>query len=94
MASAGPFSLHNAQLAPHNGSYDASTHGDVPSAADSSAEKPAPGSSHRVTLPGRITHRRSELGLCTEELAQRAGIDPTYLEYFERTADARLSSER
>ena len=68
-----------------------STHGDVPPAADSSAEKPAPGSSHVGDLARRITHRRRELGLSTEELARRAGIDPTYLEYFERTADARLS---
>ena len=43
-------------------------------------------------LARRIVHRRNELGISTEELAQRVGIDPTYLKYFERSADARLSA--
>ena len=43
-------------------------------------------------LARRILHRQDELGLSTDELAQRAGIDPTYLRYFERSADARLSA--
>lgn len=43
-------------------------------------------------LARRVTHRRTELGLSIEEVAQRIGIDPTYLGYFERTADARLSA--
>jgi len=43
-------------------------------------------------LARRILHRQDELGLSTEELAQRAGIDPNYLRYFEGSADARLSA--
>jgi hypothetical protein len=43
-------------------------------------------------LARRIVHRQNELGISTEELAQRAGIDPTYLNYFEKSADARLSA--
>ena len=43
-------------------------------------------------LARRVTRRRTELGLTIEELAQRAGIDPNYLGYFERNADARLSA--
>jgi hypothetical protein len=43
-------------------------------------------------LARRVLHRQGELGLSTEELAQRAGIDPTYLKYFESSADARLSA--
>ena len=72
-----------------------SSHADVPpgstDAAASRADAPAPGSSHAGDLARRITHRRRELGLTVEELARRTGIDPTYLKYFERTADARLS---
>jgi len=43
-------------------------------------------------LARRILHRQNELGISNEELARRAGIDPTYLEYFETSADARLSA--
>lgn len=43
-------------------------------------------------LARRVVHRRNELGLTTEELAKRVGVDPTYLKYFERSADARLSA--
>ena len=46
---------------------------------------------HPSDLARRITHRRAELGISVEELAERAGIDPTYMKYFERSADARLS---
>lgn len=42
-------------------------------------------------LARRVAYRRSELGMSVEELAQRAGIDPGYLRYFEESADARLS---
>lgn len=49
------------------------------------------GATHQSDLARRIAHRRSELGMTVEELAQRAGIDPTYLTYFEQSADARLS---
>ena len=42
-------------------------------------------------LARRITHRRAELGLSTEELAKRAGIDAWFLAYFEQSADTSLS---
>jgi transcriptional regulator with XRE-family HTH domain len=47
------------------------------------------------TAPGdlsrRISHRRQELGLSVEELAEQVGIDPGYLRYFEGSPQARLS---
>ena len=43
-------------------------------------------------LARRVARRRTELGLTIEEVAQRAGVDPSYLRYFERNADARLSA--
>jgi transcriptional regulator with XRE-family HTH domain len=46
----------------------------------------APGDLSRRTL-----HRRQELGLSVEELAEQAGIDPGYLRYFEGSSQARLS---
>jgi len=58
---------------------------------DSGAESSVAGSSNPSDLARRVAHRQRELGVTTEELAQRAGIDPTYLKYFERSADARLS---
>jgi hypothetical protein len=42
-------------------------------------------------LARRVTHRRTELGLSTEELAKRAGIDAWFLAYFEQSADSSLS---
>jgi nitroimidazol reductase NimA-like FMN-containing flavoprotein (pyridoxamine 5'-phosphate oxidase superfamily) len=42
-------------------------------------------------LARRVTRRRNELGLTVEALASRAGIDPVYLSYFERSPDASLS---
>jgi transcriptional regulator with XRE-family HTH domain len=42
-------------------------------------------------LARRIAHRRSELGLSTEELARRAGIDPWFLAYFEQSSDTALT---
>jgi hypothetical protein len=60
--------------------------------SDSSPETPVAGSPDPGDLAQRVAHRRRELGLTTEELARRAGIDPTYLTYFERSADARLSA--
>ncbi|MGP0029252.1 MAG: helix-turn-helix domain-containing protein [Acidimicrobiales bacterium] len=59
---------------------------------------PAPVPSERPAspLPGdlarRVAHRRTELGLSVEEVATRAGIDPGYLRYFERSPDAILSA--
>jgi transcriptional regulator with XRE-family HTH domain len=43
-------------------------------------------------LARRVTHRRSELGVSVETLALRAGIDPGYLRYFERSPNASLSA--
>lgn len=58
------------------------------------AANPAPPAP--VPLPGdlarRVTHRRSELGLSIETLASRAGMDPGYLRYFERSPNASLSA--
>jgi nitroimidazol reductase NimA-like FMN-containing flavoprotein (pyridoxamine 5'-phosphate oxidase superfamily) len=42
-------------------------------------------------LARRVTHRRTELGLSSQELAKRAGIDAWFLAYFEQSADASLS---
>jgi hypothetical protein len=42
-------------------------------------------------LARRITHRRHELGLSTEELARRAGIDAWFLAYFEQSSDTALT---
>jgi len=50
----------------------------------------------RHPLPGdlarRVSHRRHELGLSTEELARQAGIDRWFLAYFEQSADSTLTS--
>lgn len=43
-------------------------------------------------LARRVARRRTELGLTVEQLAQQAGVDPTYLGYFEQNSDARLSA--
>jgi transcriptional regulator with XRE-family HTH domain len=48
--------------------------------------------SHVGDLARRVTHRRTELGLSTEELAKRAGVDARFLAYFEQTADSTLSA--
>lgn len=49
----------------------------------------------RASQPGdlarRVAHRRMELGLTTQELAKRAGIDAWFLAYFEQSADTSLS---
>ncbi len=51
-----------------------------------------------ANLPGpsdlarRVIQRRNELGLTSDELARRVGVDPNYFNYFERNADARLSA--
>jgi nitroimidazol reductase NimA-like FMN-containing flavoprotein (pyridoxamine 5'-phosphate oxidase superfamily) len=42
-------------------------------------------------LARRVTHRRTELGLSTQELAKRAGIDAWFLAYFEQSSDTSLS---
>jgi nitroimidazol reductase NimA-like FMN-containing flavoprotein (pyridoxamine 5'-phosphate oxidase superfamily) len=43
-------------------------------------------------LARRVSHRRNELGLTTEELARRAGVDAWFLAYFEQSADSTLTS--
>jgi nitroimidazol reductase NimA-like FMN-containing flavoprotein (pyridoxamine 5'-phosphate oxidase superfamily) len=42
-------------------------------------------------LARRVSHRRTELGLSTEELARRAGIDAWFLAYFEQSSDTTLT---
>jgi nitroimidazol reductase NimA-like FMN-containing flavoprotein (pyridoxamine 5'-phosphate oxidase superfamily) len=41
-------------------------------------------------LARRITHRRQQLGLTSEDLARQAGVAPDFLEYFERHTDVQL----
>jgi transcriptional regulator with XRE-family HTH domain len=55
------------------------------------ASSPPTGSPHTGDLARRVNHRRVELGLSTEELARRAGIDAWFLAYFEQSADSVLS---
>jgi nitroimidazol reductase NimA-like FMN-containing flavoprotein (pyridoxamine 5'-phosphate oxidase superfamily) len=52
----------------------------------------AAGHVHVGDLARRVTHRRNELGLSTEELARRAGVDAWFLAYFEQSSDTTLSS--
>jgi transcriptional regulator with XRE-family HTH domain len=54
-------------------------------------DTPPMGAIHVGDLARRVTHRRLELGLSTEELARRAGIDAWYLAYFEQSSDTALS---
>ena len=42
-------------------------------------------------LARRVTHRRTQLGLSTEELAKQAGIDAWFLAYFEQSSDGTLT---
>ncbi len=42
-------------------------------------------------LARRVSHRRTELGLSTEELAKQAGIDAWFLAYFEQSSDTTLT---
>jgi hypothetical protein len=43
-------------------------------------------------LARRVSHRRNELGLTTEELARQAGVDAWFLAYFEQSSDTTLTS--
>ncbi len=43
-------------------------------------------------LARRVSHRRNELGLTTEELARQSGVDACFLAYFEQSADSTLTS--
>jgi len=54
--------------------------------------RPVASSVEAGDLGRRVARRRTELGLSTEELAKRAGMDPTYLNYLEHNATARLSA--
>jgi len=51
-----------------------------------------PRGKHVGDLARRVTHRRNELGLSTEELARRAGVDAWFLAYFEQSSDTTLSA--
>src|SRR5580700_7911415 len=42
-------------------------------------------------LARRVSHRRNELGLTTEELARQAGVDAWFLAYFEQSSDTTLT---
>ena len=50
-----------------------------------------PGATRAGDLARRVNQRRNELGLSTQELAKRAGIDAWFLAYFEQSADTSLS---
>jgi nitroimidazol reductase NimA-like FMN-containing flavoprotein (pyridoxamine 5'-phosphate oxidase superfamily) len=43
-------------------------------------------------LSRRVAHRRSELGLSVDQVAQQTGIDPGYLHYLETNCSAHLST--
>jgi hypothetical protein len=58
-------------------------------AASTVSVRPSPATAG--DLARRVTRRRSELGLSTEDLAQRAGVDAWFLAYFEQSADTTLS---
>jgi nitroimidazol reductase NimA-like FMN-containing flavoprotein (pyridoxamine 5'-phosphate oxidase superfamily) len=58
---------------------------------DDAPVTPQPPASGAGDLARRVTHRRLELGLTTQELAKRAGIDAWFLAYFEQSADTSLS---
>jgi nitroimidazol reductase NimA-like FMN-containing flavoprotein (pyridoxamine 5'-phosphate oxidase superfamily)/ribosome-binding protein aMBF1 (putative translation factor) len=93
-AEMGPSSLHRRRPAVQT-AVMTTTSETVSGAPDNVAahpDSPAAGVTHGGDLARRVAHRREELGMTVEELAQRAGVDPTYLAYFEQSADARLSA--
>jgi nitroimidazol reductase NimA-like FMN-containing flavoprotein (pyridoxamine 5'-phosphate oxidase superfamily) len=47
---------------------------------------------HPGDMARRITRRRTDLGQSIEELAEKAGVDPGYLRYFEESAGGQLSA--
>jgi len=66
-----------------------------PSSEEPDTRRPRTGtplSKHVGDLARRVTHRRNELGLSTEELARRAGVDAWFLAYFEQSSDTNLSA--
>jgi nitroimidazol reductase NimA-like FMN-containing flavoprotein (pyridoxamine 5'-phosphate oxidase superfamily) len=42
-------------------------------------------------LARRVAHRRHQLGLTLEEVAERAGMDPGYLDYLEHSSDIAIT---
>jgi nitroimidazol reductase NimA-like FMN-containing flavoprotein (pyridoxamine 5'-phosphate oxidase superfamily) len=46
---------------------------------------------HSGDLARRVAHRRQELGLTYEEVAQRGGMDPSFLEYLEHSPSVALA---
>jgi len=60
--------------------------------ADQPGENKPKGGMRAGDLARRVTHRRTELGLSTEELARRAGVDAWFLAYFEQSSDTTLRS--
>jgi len=56
---------------------------------EQSGDVPSP---HPGDLAKRITRRRTELGKSIEEVAEKAGVDPGYLRYFEESAAGHLSA--
>jgi transcriptional regulator with XRE-family HTH domain len=54
-------------------------------------EREKKGSHSPGDLARRVARRRAELGLSIEDVAERAGVDPGYLQYFEDSADGTLS---
>jgi transcriptional regulator with XRE-family HTH domain len=62
------------------------------SSVDTDRPDALPRGKHVGDLARRVTHRRNELGLSTEELARRAGVDAWFLAYFEQSSDTTLSA--
>ncbi len=92
----GPSSLHIRQRSDHTASMPttpkAESHPGKAENMTPQSDSPGVGRAHPGDLARRVSHRRIELGITIEELAKRAGVDPTYLSYFERNSDARLSA--
>ncbi len=78
------------------GNMTSTTNSSSPEAAsvEAGTDRPAgpPRGKHVGDLARRVTHRRNELGLSTEELARRAGVDAWFLAYFEQSSDTNLST--
>jgi|SRR5579862_301460 len=46
---------------------------------------------HSGDFARRVVHRRHELGLTQQKVAERAGMDPGYLDYLERSSDISIT---
>jgi hypothetical protein len=62
----------------------------APSTSAQDAQAP-PSGALAGDLARRVSHRRNELGLSTDELARRAGLDAWFLAYFEQSSDTTLT---